>query len=401
MSTAEKGREKEKVKERRTDNRCSFASCEETSHFFNPYPSFFFAPRFNAVRLVVCCSAIFLKKRCNSCNLNSYSIPQPPLSPQGGSKTDPLKKMSVLSSGARWGEPTSVLQRRTGSSLSRPSSVHSSTSATEKPRPTPQQPPARVRKVHVKTTPEVENLSFHSSTSSLGSLANSSAGLLPSMLLPTTPPPPTLWLSTTDTTPHAIFGMYTLESEPYHGMPVWGKGSFKVYSDSRDRWKVIGGEGMGRDVGMYMADGGAHGGGLPHGVSGWLRYERGEWKSAPEVGISAERATVNNSGYIYIVGRTHGKHRCKQCTQVVVPGDWFRCNVCQDSNECDLCASCFNSGTHQEHQFTSMDYPSFIPGHLLPDAQPSKRRANGRVDETSKKAFHEIADNTIVVRKVS
>ena len=215
-------------------------------------------------------------------------------------------------------------------------------------------------------------------STSMSSLAASSLGDSSSVLLPGQASAATtasVWLSTADKVCAAreaglsdggLYGMYIHKGRGFHGMPIFEKGVYSIYSDSRERWKVVRGTGMGRDVGVLASSGGAHNGSMPHEAASWERYEKGAWSDDKTVTASVFRGVDNNSGFIYIVGRTEGRHSCKECSARVAPGAWYRCNVCPDDNECDLCARCFHSGAHPLHPFTSMDFASFVPDHLLP-----------------------------------
>eukprot|EP01064_Diplonema_japonicum_P011983 TRINITY_DN19452_c0_g1_i1.p1 TRINITY_DN19452_c0_g1~~TRINITY_DN19452_c0_g1_i1.p1 ORF type:complete len:272 (+),score=21.52 TRINITY_DN19452_c0_g1_i1:32-847(+) len=199
--------------------------------------------------------------------------------------------------------------------------------------------------------------------------------------------PPHLWITGTT---QDINGKYTLVKECSFGMPMWRKEDYTMYSDSCDMWKVVKGEGIDKNLGCLMSGGGPHGGQMPHSVTAWKTFTHnngsGEWCGDEAVVVSSHRKVQNHAGYIYTVGRTKGSHHCAACLTVVTPGSWYRCNACQEPEDYDLCQKCFYDGHHPQHQFTNMDYSSFIPKDFLPQ-QSLTETVYGR----SRDAIHSIA----------
>eukprot|EP01062_Namystynia_karyoxenos_P039243 TRINITY_DN28548_c1_g1_i2.p1 TRINITY_DN28548_c1_g1~~TRINITY_DN28548_c1_g1_i2.p1 ORF type:complete len:353 (+),score=62.30 TRINITY_DN28548_c1_g1_i2:95-1060(+) len=166
-------------------------------------------------------------------------------------------------------------------------------------------------------------------------------------------------------------GRYALRPGTVHGLPTWRSGDAVLYSDAYERWKITDSDSVARNVGCLRSGPGPHGGLLPHEAAAWECFTSeptptGSWTRDDSVALLPNRKVDNQPGYIYIVGRAVGRHRCRACGAVCVPGKWFRCNVCPEPNDFDLCASCFEFGCHLEHPFTEMDYPSFLPRQFLP-----------------------------------
>eukprot|EP01059_Diplonema_ambulator_P021629 TRINITY_DN3593_c1_g1_i1.p1 TRINITY_DN3593_c1_g1~~TRINITY_DN3593_c1_g1_i1.p1 ORF type:complete len:287 (+),score=40.36 TRINITY_DN3593_c1_g1_i1:66-863(+) len=199
--------------------------------------------------------------------------------------------------------------------------------------------------------------------------------------------PPYIWITAQS---EDISGRYVLVKELIHGMPMWTKEDYTLYSDSCDMWKVVKGEGIDRNLGCLMSGGGPHGGKMPNVITTWMVFTHadgnGEWLLDESVVVSSQRKVQNHPGYIYTVGRTEGSHHCSACMKVVSPGSWYRCNTCLEPEDYDLCRKCFYEGHHPHHQFTNMDYSSFIPKDFLPQ-QSLTETVYGR----SKDAIHSIA----------
>ena len=182
-------------------------------------------------------------------------------------------------------------------------------------------------------------------------------------------------------------GRYAISKKSLHGMPIWTKDQHRLYSDTHDCWKIIKGEGMHHDIGLFTSGDGPHGGRMPSEVKTWFRYKRNAWVAEPNIVITPTRDVSTKAGFIYVIGRTKGLHSCKLCKAALQPGNWLRCNTCPPPSDFDLCRDCFHDGHHIEHKFTSMDYSSFIPKAFLCHSKPLTES----VYNSSKDAFSKLA----------
>eukprot|EP01060_Flectonema_neradi_P010624 TRINITY_DN17715_c0_g1_i2.p1 TRINITY_DN17715_c0_g1~~TRINITY_DN17715_c0_g1_i2.p1 ORF type:complete len:285 (+),score=25.81 TRINITY_DN17715_c0_g1_i2:38-892(+) len=201
--------------------------------------------------------------------------------------------------------------------------------------------------------------------------------------------PDVIWVSglPADDPFHEANGRYEISKNTLHGMPVWVNDEHRLYSDTHDCWKIIKGEGMHRNIGLFTSGDGPHGGRMPHEAKTWFRYKRNSWEKEPNIVITPTRDVTTKAGFIYVIGRTKGLHSCKLCKTSLQPGNWLRCNSCPPPADFDLCRECFHDGHHIEHQFTSMDYSSFIPKAFLCNSKPLTET----VYNSSKEALNRLA----------